>query len=137
MNNNQPPSSLTQLIFIIDSTVLQKSGVSYGTIDTELPEGIYKFVYTITNLITSNIESTETIYSLIIPFTIQKVYDKLREIPIKYTYGNVYSDELFINANKKVYPWSYLKGIEAQIHWANREETIDQVKVLKSLCQTL
>jgi hypothetical protein len=125
-----PFATIADLEFLITPSMLIDNTVALGDDDTELPDGIYDIQYTVdAGLATEAYVS----YSLLIDGQVRnKVYDSLRQIPVKYNckidFGDCSSCKTILQA---LFWYSYLKAMVASCNLSKREEILTMLNTLE------
>ena len=115
------------LVFALDATYFEESGVAMGTAATVLPDGIYKVTYTLDDTLATDSELIE--YVLLEGNVRNGVYEALRTIPILYTCAECKSKEIM----DAIFAYGYLNSMRAGGYVAKTEELISQLYVLERL----
>lgn len=115
-------STYGDLIFLITNEIL-----GYGS-DDELPDGVYDITYTVDEGLQT--ESVVTYQILIDGVVRNTVYDLLRRIPFKYTYGDCKAKDIM----DALFAYSYLKAIENSAYVARIEELNINLELLQRIC---
>lgn len=111
------------MVFAIDATLLQVTGVAYGTADDELPDGIWSITYTINSV--NTLEEDVLINGVV---TVD-VYEMLRALPTIYNCDECKSKIIL----DTIYCKALLDVMESDAYNAMSEELIDQLYVLERL----
>jgi len=122
-----PFASQDEMVFTLDASLLEESGVALGTAADVLPDGIYKFTYTLDDGEATDSELEE--YVLLEGNVRNDVYDALRTIPILYTCAECKSKQIM----DAIFAYGYLNSIRAGGYVAKTEELISQLYVLERL----
>lgn len=122
-----PFSSVTDLVFPLDCSMLKVSSVAMGTSDDEFPDGIYKINYVYDDgLVTEeSTESSEIIYGKVR----NAVYELLRMMTTSYEYEGYIDDGVLL----AIFTNTYLDGILASDPVARRNSVTSQLYVLERL----
>jgi hypothetical protein len=124
-----PFATQTDLIFNLDSSVLKINTIPYSTALIMLPDGVYDMVYKVSHYtggvwVTVNSLSA----SYLIDGTIRnKVYNKLRQIPVIY-YNKDYSNKREVM--DAIFAFAYLDSIEKSAYIARKEELLTMLETL-------
>jgi hypothetical protein len=127
-------SSVNDLVFDIDSSMLIKSAVALGTSESQLPDGWYDLTYKFVDDGATYTDSTYTISFFVDGVIREKIYDKVRDIPYFTSW------KLFENNYKE---WSdilnpmYLSGLHigmlSEVSEARKTEVLASLSVLENL----
>jgi hypothetical protein len=122
-------STQTDLVFQLTGADLKIEGNAIGTSDTVLPDGIYKFTYTLD-------EGLETESTLIEDVLMEgnvrnAVYQALRVIPTLYMCNECKSKQIM----DAIFAYGMLNSIRAGGYVAKTEELINQLYVLERLLE--
>jgi hypothetical protein len=122
-------STQDNLIFEIDGSVLKVDGNAMGTSDTVLPDGIYKFTYTLDKDLGT--ESILEEYVLMEGNVRNSVYQVMRVIPTLYMCNECKSKQIM----DAIFAYGMLNSIRAGGYVAKTEELINQLYVLERLLE--
>lgn len=120
-------STQANLVFQLDATDFEVSGVAIGTASDVLPDGIYEFHYILDDGLATDSELNE--FVLMEGNVRNDVYEALRTIPILYTCNECKSKEIM----DAIFAYGYLNSIRAGGYVAKTEELISQLYTLERL----
>lgn len=123
-------TTMDDMVFTIDSTLLKVSGVAIGDATDELPDGTWDITYTLVDVVTpaNNVVYDKVV--LIYGVVEKAVYEKLRAIISKYDNSEWLDDHL---TREAMFAYSYLIAIEASAETAKEEELLNSLSVLERL----
>ena len=129
-----PFTTVNDLVFDIDASMLISSSVAVGTAETALPDGWYSITYSFVDDGSTYTNSTTTNQLIVDGVVRTLVYDKLRDIPYS-------SDWSIFNHNFKewydiLYPQYYnglLNGMLAEVSAARKTAILDILETLERL----
>jgi hypothetical protein len=121
------PSTQDDLVFLITAATLEDRGTPLGTTSDVLPDGIYKFTYTLDK--DQGTESMLVTYVLVEGNVRNQVYEELRTIPTLYMCNECKSKQIL----DAIFAYGYLNSMRAGGYVAKTEELISQLYVLERL----
>jgi hypothetical protein len=120
-------TTASELVYTLDAADFVYSGTALGTSDTVLPDGIYRFTYTLNADPIAVVPLDE--YVLMEGNVRNDVYDALRTIPTLYMCDECKSKQIM----DAIFAYGYLNSIRAGGYVAKTEELLDQLYVLERL----
>ena len=123
-----PFTTTADLVFALDCTMLEVSGVAYGTTSDVFPDGIYEMIYSYDKAPkTPTVSTTGTL--LIDGVVTAAIYELLRTVSTKYECGGPHEkttlDIIFLN--------TYLDCMHASAYVAREESVLSQLSVIEDL----
>jgi len=125
-----PFTAQSDLVFALNCSNFTVSGNPLGDSTTLFPDGIYDLTYNVQHY-TGGVWTTlrtVTLYALVYGQVKSEVYDKLRQVPILYSYTepprNILEAELYN---------TFLESIEKSAYIAKKTELLDMLETLERL----
>lgn len=119
-----PFATLIDMSFALNPTHFLVSSVPLGTINTEFPDGIYYFTYTI-----NTTESTVDYDVLLDGKVVNATYELLRTIPEYYTCGSCNNKEIM----DAIFTMAMIDSMESSAYVGNDEAILEQLAVIERL----
>lgn len=127
-------TTVNDLVFDIDPSMLIASSVALGTADSVFPDGWYSITYSFVDDGATYTDSTTT-NALVVDGVIRtKIYDKLRDIPYS-TDWKIFNHD-FKEWYDILYPMYYnglLEGMLSEVSEARKNEILDILETLERL----
>lgn len=119
-----PFSVLADMEFELDASDFTVSGTALGTSDTEFPDGIYYFTYTINTSV-----SVKTYNVLLDGRVVNSTYELLRNIPLYYLMGACKTKEIM----DVIFTLGMIDSMESSAYVGNDDAILEQLAVIERL----
>ena len=129
-----PFSTITDLVFDINPSILEESGVALGEATDQLPDGWYVFTYKLIYSDNHSLINSESVTVLIDGIVRSSIYDELRQLPYAHDFEHYTKDiEEWKTLVEPLYHLSLFEGMLSRVSYSTKEDILEILSTLENL----